>query len=107
MLDRIATSERFKHAVIECIVSRRLPPAIAASVLRREPLLSQEQVRALEALLCDKDPRWRRAGVELLRRSYLSADQIAEHAARLSADDEDEIRRAVEQRRAAAAATSP
>lgn len=107
MLDAIATSDSLKNVVIERIKSRSLPPAIAASVLRRETPLLDEQVRALETLLCEQDPKWRRAGVELLRRCYLGADQIAEHGAKLYADDEDEIRRAVEQRLAAATATSP
>lgn len=107
VLDVIAKSEHFKNAVIERIVSRHIPPAIAASMLRHEPQLSQEQIRTLEGLLYEQDPKWRRAGVELLRRSYLSAHQIAEHTTRLSTDEEDEIRRAVEQRRAAATATSP
>jgi hypothetical protein len=104
MLDAIATSQPLKDAVIERIVSRSLPPAIAASVLRREATVSDEQIRALETLLREQNPKWRRAGVELLRRCYLSAHQVAEHGAKLSADDEGEIRRAVEKRLAAAAA---
>lgn len=106
MLDVIATSNSLKDAVIERIVSRCMPPTTAASALRREPLLSPEQVRALETLLHDKDPTWRRVGVELLRISYLSADEIAVHATRLSEDDNNEIREAVEMRRAAASVAS-
>lgn len=105
-LDAITKSEPLKNTVIERIASRRLPPAIAASVLRHAPLISREQVRALEGLLYEQDPKWRRAGVELLRPSYLSADEIAAHAKRLSADNEDEIRRAAEQRRKASTASS-
>lgn len=107
MLDAIATSEPLKQAVIERIMSRSLSPAVAANVLRCETPLSEEQIGALETLLCEQDPKWRRAGVELLRRCYLSADQIAELGAKLSADDEDEIRRAVEKRLVAAIVTSP
>lgn len=91
--------------MIERIVSRSLPPAIGASVLQRETPLSDEQIRALEPLMREEDPKWRRAGVELLRRCYLSADQIADHGATLSTDDEGEIRRTAEQRIAAATAS--
>ena len=107
VLDAIAASDSLKDAVIERIVSRSLPPAIAASVLQRETPVSDEQIHALETLVCEQDPKWRRVGVELLRRCYFSAHQIAEHGAKLSADDESEIRRAAQQRLAAATATSP
>lgn len=104
MLDGIAESGSLKNAVIERIVSRSLPPAIAASVLKRETPLSDEQIRALETLVREQDPKWRRVGVELLRRCYFSAHQIADNGARLSADDKSEIRRAAQQRLAAATA---
>lgn len=107
MLDVIGTSESLKNSVIEHITSRGLPPAIAASVLRHETPLSEMQIRALETLLSDQDPKWRCAGVELLRRCYLGVGEIAEHGAKLSADAEDEIRRAAKQRLAAATATLP
>ncbi len=107
MLGAIAASTSLKDAVIERIVSRSLPPAIAASVLQSETPLSDEQVRDLGALVREQDPKWRRVGVELLRRCYLSAGQIAEHGATLSADNEDEIRQVTKQRLAAVVATSP
>nr|WP_141657178.1 hypothetical protein [Thiocapsa sp. KS1] len=106
MLDAITMSQPIHNAVIDRIISRNVPAEIAARILRRETLLSEEQIRRLETLLREEDPKWRLVGVELLRRSYLSADQIAEHGARLSADGEDEIRQAVEQRLAAATGIS-
>lgn len=105
VLDVIGASESLKNAVIERITSRRLPPAIAASVLRTETPLSEMQIRAVETLLTEKDPKWRRVGVELLRRCYLDDDEIAEHGAQLSADGEEEIRRVAQQRLTAATAT--
>lgn len=98
VLDAIAMSESFKNTVIDRILSRSLPPAIAASLLQHEMPISDEQTRALETLISEQDPAWRRVGVELLRQCYFSSDQIVEYCAKLSADDKDEIRRAAKQR---------
>jgi len=106
MLEVIGTSERLRAAVIERIASRSLAPRIAASVLQCQPPFSNEQIRALKTLVDEQAPEWRRVGAELLRRCYLSADEITELGAKLSEDDEAEIRQVVEQRLAAADAGS-
>lgn len=98
MLNAIVMSESLRNTVIDRILSRSLPPAIAASVLQHETPISDEQARALETLISEPDPAWRRVGVELLRQCYFSSDQIVEYCAKLSVDDKDEIRRAAKQR---------
>ncbi|AQU82828.1 hypothetical protein BV504_09560 [Halomonas sp. 'Soap Lake  len=98
VLDAIVMSESLRNTVIDRILSRSLPPAIAASVLQHETPISDEQTRALETLISEPDPAWRRVGVELLRQCYFGSDQIVEYCAKLSADDKDEIRRAAKQR---------
>lgn len=104
MLKAITTLPVLKDSVIEHIASRKVLPAIAADVLQLELALSEAQTSLLLLLFEDSDPKWRRVCVELLRRVYLSAEQITEYGSKLLEDDQDEIRRATKRRLAIAIA---
>ncbi len=92
MLELIATSPSLYVAAIEGIVSRSVPPDIAAKVLKCELPLSEKQINDLESLFEEQDSVWRRASVELLRPSLLSAEQLGTYGAKLIADEHEEIR---------------
>lgn len=102
----VAASPSLGDAICARVAARSLPPSIVANMLEAELPFTPTQVAAFELLLGDPDPKWRRAGVALLRPAYLAASRIAHHAARLAGDDEEEIRSAAARRMSSETNTS-